>query len=92
MPRRPRKISLAQCVRQGDTTIDIWCVTPDPKNPGYGGGPKVCGHRGEMPIADAITRWGKATSLSDLPLVCSVCGGREIDVRAHGATQNGRTF
>jgi hypothetical protein len=81
MVRNPRKISLAQCVRQGDTTLIIYCDTFDPTKKSHGG-TRVCGHKKEIPMSDAIAMFGAETSLSDLPVRCSVCGGRNFNARA----------
>lgn len=77
---RARKISLAQCVRQGNSTVTIWCVSPGKRAP-YGGGPNVCGHKRELPIDEAIKLFGLETSLSDFRVRCTVCGGRAYDAR-----------
>lgn len=83
MATRPRKISLAQALRQGDTILEFWCVTPRTDRPApYGGGPNVCGHHADFDIGEAIARFGAETRLSDIPGRCTACGGREIDIRA----------
>lgn len=78
MVRSFRKISLAQCIRQGHSAVTIWCVSPGKGAP-YGGGPNVCGHKREFPINEAIRLFGLETSLSDLRVRCTVCGGRAFD-------------
>lgn len=70
-----RKISLAQCVRQGNSTVTIWCMSPVERVP-YGGGANVCGHKRELPIDEAISLYGLETSLSDFRERCTVGGGR----------------
>ena len=90
MDRSLRKISLAQCAKQGQVVLTIWCVTHDPNSPGYGGGPKVCGHHSEIPMAEAFKLFGAETSLSDLRVKCTVCGGREYDARGSLASEPGR--
>lgn len=94
MATRPRQISLAQCARQGDTVLHVYCVTERAGKALYGGGPNVCGHRGQMPISDAIARWGEETSLSDLVgLRCSVCGGSNVHIQSDGVRiGTGRNF
>ena len=80
MTPSPRKISLAQCIKQGNFTVTICCVSPGERAP-YGGGPNVCGHKRELPIDEAIRLFGLETSLSDLRVRCTVCGGRAYDAR-----------
>lgn len=87
--RNVRKITIGQAVKQGDITLEIWCVGPGKCVP-YSGGPNVCGHRADMDINRAIELFGTERSLSDLPLRCSVCGSREVDTRAKPPTQLGR--
>lgn len=86
--QRPRQMSLADCVRQGDTILHIYCITERVgKKAQYGGGPNVCGHHGQMPVDQAIAKWGVETSLSDLRgLRCSVCGGADVQIQADGPT------
>lgn len=92
MAKQPRKITLAQAVRQGDTTITFYCVaqrkTPSPVSTVV----NVCGHRGSLPIAEMIARYGQETRLDQLPAVCSVCGGREIEVRAERTAARGQRW
>jgi len=71
----PRKISLAKCVKQGNSTVTIWCVSPGKSAP-YGGGPNVCAHKRELPIYDAIKLFGLETSLNDFRARRTVCGGQ----------------
>jgi hypothetical protein len=85
-----RKISLAQCVIQGQVALTIWCVTHDPNSLGYGGGPKVCGHHKEIPMAEAFELFGAETSLSELSVTCTVCGGRQYDARGSLAPEPDR--
>lgn len=63
------------------TWLMIHCVTERAGPRPYSHATNVCGHRAEMPVADAIARWGGDISLSDLPVVCSACGGRDFDAR-----------
>lgn len=81
MARSPQKISLAQAVKQGDTTLIIYCATFDPNARSYGGGPRTCFHKREIHISEAVAMFGAQTSLSDLPVRCSVCGGRDFIAR-----------
>lgn len=86
-----RKISLAQCVKQGDSTVTIWCVSPGKLAP-YGGGPNVCGHKRELPIDEAIKLFGLETRLSDFRVRCTLCGGRSYDARGEATRQLGRRW
>jgi hypothetical protein len=81
MDRSPRKISLAQAVKQGDTTLIIYCATFDPKARSYSGGPRTCSHKREIHMSEAVAMFGEQTSLSNLPVRCSVCGGRDFIAR-----------
>jgi hypothetical protein len=40
-----------------------------------------CHHSGEMSLLHAITLWGSDKRLDELPLKCSRCGSRKVDVR-----------
>jgi hypothetical protein len=80
--RAPRKVSLATAARSGMTWLIVHCETEKATPRAVRHATNVCGHSAQMPIADAIARWGEDASLSDLPLVCSVCGGRNVDTRA----------
>ena len=91
MSPRTRKISLAQCVRQGNSTVTIWCVSPGERAP-YGGGPNVCGHKRELPIDEAIRLFGLETSLSEFRVRCTVCGGRAYDARGAATCQLGHRW
>ncbi len=84
-----RKITIAQAVRQGDTELEIWCVARGKGAP-YGGGPNVCGHHSEMHITHAIELFGDTTSLSDLRVRCTVCGGRTFDARTRRTSAPGK--
>lgn len=81
MDRSPRKISLAQAVKQGETTLIICCATFDPNARSYAGGPRTCSHKREIHMSEAVTMFGEQTSLSELPVRCSVCGGQEFVAR-----------
>lgn len=41
-----------------------------------------CHHAGQMNVLHAITLWGEDRRLDELPLRCSRCGSRNVDVRA----------
>jgi hypothetical protein len=85
MAQRFRKISLAQARRQGDTVVIFDCVTEREGQPApYGGGPNVCGHHSELDIDAVIARFGAETPLDAVRAVCTVCGGRSVDVRGRG--------
>lgn len=89
--RPVRKITISQAMRQGDTALELWCVGPGKGAP-YGGGPDVCGHRGEMHITRAIELFGANTSLGDLRVRCTACGSREFIARASSAPQSGKRW
>ncbi len=40
-----------------------------------------CHHSGEMSLLHAIVLWGETKRLDELPLRCSKCGSRKVDVR-----------
>ena len=84
--RNVRKITIGQAVKQGDVTLEIWCVGPGKSVP-YGGGPNVCGHHADLHITRAIELFGQATSLSDLRVRCTVCGSRTFDARTARPSQ-----
>jgi len=73
-----KKITLAQ-VREQDGHhggyLVIQCVGAPLTAPG-------CHHSGEMSLLHAIALWGPDARLDDLPLKCSRCGSRKVDVRA----------
>jgi hypothetical protein len=87
--RSVRKITIGQAVKQGDVTLEIWCVGPGKGAP-YGGGPNACGHHSAMPITRAIELFGEATSLSDLRVRCTTCGSREVDARTNPLDRSAR--
>ena len=86
--RNVRKITIGQAVKQGDVTLEIWCVGPGKGAP-CGGGPNACGHHSAMPITRAIELFGEATSLRDLRVRCTACGSREVDARTNSPRQVG---
>lgn len=69
MPIRHRKLPLRDCVASGADGVLFYCNALG------------CGHEGQMDMAVAIGRWGEDRRLDELRVVCSVCGGRDIDVR-----------
>jgi hypothetical protein len=82
MPRHLRKISIGQAVKQGDTVLTIWCLTPkDPAALRRGEFP-LCHHKSDVPVDALIQRYGAEASLSDVKGRCGVCGGTVIDVLA----------
>lgn len=52
----------------------IFCAS----TPATSGG---CHHAGEMSLLHAITLWGEDIRLDELPLRCSKCGSRTVEVR-----------
>jgi hypothetical protein len=71
-----RKITLAEAREQSPPTayLIIQCAGVLAVEPG-------CHHSGEMSLLHAITLWGEGTRLDELPLKCSRCGSRRVDVR-----------
>jgi hypothetical protein len=41
-----------------------------------------CRHNGQMEVDEAIEKWGADVRLDELPIRCSKCGGKTIDVRS----------
>ncbi|MDX2275052.1 MAG: hypothetical protein NW206_06335 [Hyphomonadaceae bacterium] len=68
------KITLGQAAAR-DTYLIVYCMNHAVQ---YGG----CFHSAEMPMAEAIDRWGERTPLDRLPFVCTRCGSRNVDVRS----------
>jgi hypothetical protein len=68
------KITLAEARKSSAVGITIYCEAA----PAAAGG---CRHVGAIAIDEAIERWGEGRRLDELPLVCSQCGGRCVDVR-----------
>ena len=70
-----RKITLG-AVRTSDryAYLVIYCSAA----PATGAG---CHHVGQMSLLHAITLWGEDRRLDELPLRCSRCGSRKVDVR-----------
>ena len=80
--RRPDKISIGQAARQGDTFLTFWCETPRREPARYSHAVNTCGHHADIDIRAALSRWGPDRRLSDIRAVCTVCGGRVVDVRS----------
>lgn len=78
------KITLAQAREHNRWAyLVIHCVGVPLTGPG-------CHHRGEMSLLHAITLWGPDVRLDDLPLRCSRCGSRKVDVGTdHPRNQGG---
>jgi hypothetical protein len=77
------KMTLAQA-RDGFTHLDIFCASSIAAGEG-------CHHSGEMSLLHAITLWGEEARLDDLPLKCSRCGSRKVDVRPGRTTSPPRS-
>ena len=69
------KITLAQARAQQRTS---WLVIYCASTPAQAAG---CHHSGEMSLLHAIVLWGEDRRLDELPLKCSRCGSRKVDVR-----------
>ena len=70
------KINLGEAIAGGATRVLFHCEARD-----AGGVP--CPGAGEINIGAAISRWGEAHRLDALPVYCSRCGSRQVDVRPH---------
>ena len=70
----PRKITLAEARDGGAIGLLVYCDGRNAKDFG-------CTHSGRIALSEAIARWGVARRLDDLPLYCSRCGWRDVDVR-----------
>lgn len=70
-----QKITLAQAREQNPHGyLVIYCVASPATGPG-------CHHAGQISLLHAITLWGEERRLDELPLKCSRCGSRRVDVR-----------
>lgn len=69
-----RKITLGEAAECGAVGIIMDCAA----DPVQGEG---CRHGGRMGITEALERFGGGRRLDALPLVCSACGRRKVDVR-----------
>jgi hypothetical protein len=68
------KITLAQARDQHEYGwLVIRCEAVPP-------GADGCHHAGKMSLLHAITLWGPDRRLDELPLKCSHCGSRKVDV------------
>lgn len=67
-----QKITLADAAESGAVALTIYCETRT--------GGLMCGHSGSLTIEQALARWGPSRRLDALTLVCSACGGRQIEV------------
>lgn len=66
-----RKITLEQARQQGEDTLLIYCDR------------HRCHHSGEMGPLHALVLWGPERRLDELPLICSACGSRDVNVRPY---------
>ena len=73
----PPRATLTEVHAANATQVLFYCVARRPVSP------VDCHHRGEMALAEAIQRWGHDIRLNDLPVKCSKCGGRYVDIRPH---------
>lgn len=64
-----KKITLAEAKASKFDVLVIYCEA------------KGCDHSAEMPLTDAVARWGETTRLDEVTLRCSQCGSRNIEVR-----------
>lgn len=83
----PHKISLAQCIKQGKTTLTIRCVTPlspDKAAKRPSSAVRSCFHYSDVSVDRLIRLFGEETSITDIEnsghFACKVCGGRQIQV------------
>lgn len=79
-----RKITLAQAREAGCLTLLVACAGAPITGPG-------CHHSSEVTVMLALTLWGERRRLDELPLKCSLCGSRVVDVRPNfpSATHDG---
>lgn len=70
----PRKITLGQATDAGATELVLYCETRAADG-------LLCGHSGRLALAPLIERFGTERRIDALPVACSACGGRSIDVR-----------
>lgn len=84
--RGPVKVTIEDASRHGHTVLSITCLTPrqEPKKLTYAP-TNVCGRRVEMPVTEALKLFGPNRRLSDLNVVCTVCGGKVYDARTHAS-------
>lgn len=79
-----QKITLAEAASSGAVALLAYCFNHAAH---YGG----CSHSSRIEIAAALSRWGADRRLDELPLVCSRCGSRRVDVRCYYAFSNAPT-
>jgi hypothetical protein len=73
--KAPRKLTIGQCIDQGDTTMHVWCAaSPQPG--------RRCGRHADIGLDEAAARFGHDTHLDQIPFRCSACGARFVDVTA----------
>jgi hypothetical protein len=65
------KITIGEAREAGCAGISMYCLNHA----------RGCWHRSSMTMMLAIALWGPDKRLDDLPLKCSSCGAREVDVR-----------
>jgi hypothetical protein len=69
------KITLAQArAQQRYSWLVIYCASTPAQAAG-------CHHASQMSLLHAIVLWGEDRRLDELPLKCSRCGSRKVDVR-----------
>ena len=79
-----KKITLGEASESHVDGIQINCANWT----AHGGG---CTHGVEMTLLHAIVLWGEDARLDNLPLWCSRCGSRRIDVRPIFRAASGNT-
>jgi hypothetical protein len=72
-----RKLSLADAFDGDAAALLIYCMN---HAVGFGG----CFHSGTLPRERALELWPGSLRLDELPLRCSRCGSRKVDVRTTG--------
>lgn len=83
-----RKITLADAFDGDAAALLIYCMN---HAVGFGG----CFHSATLPRERALELWPGSLRLDELPLRCSRCGSRNVDVRTTGQiakTQEGPTL
>jgi hypothetical protein len=72
-----RKITLADAFDGEAAALLIYCMN---HAVGFGG----CFHSATLPRESALALWPDSLRLDELPLRCSRCGSRKVDVRTTG--------
>ncbi len=80
--RKAIKITREQAARQGDTLLTIGCETPRRAAARLGHAVNNGGHHPDIAMNEALNRWGPLRRLNDIRAVCTVCGGRTIDIHS----------